>query len=489
MREETLDPQDWEAFRVLAHRMVDQMLDVQRTVRERPVWRPVPDSVDGRFGEARPVKGQGAEAAYQDFLELVLPYPTGNDHPRFWGWAGGTGSPTGMMADMLAAGMNPVSGLFNDGSARVEEQVVNWMKAALGFPEDASGVLTSGGSVANMIALAVARDARAGFDVSQRGVGAEEGKLVFYVSAETHSSMFKSAKLLGLGKNAARIIPVDDALRMVVPELEAAITRDRRDGLRPFAVVGTAGTVNTGAVDDLQTIADVTAREGLWFHLDGAFGAMAALSPKTRALVSGLERADSLSFDFHKWMYVPYEAGCVLVRDAAAHRAAFSVHADYLKPLPRGTGAQPESTNLRSPQLSRGFKALKVWMTLKEHGFEKFGRLVAQNVEQARYLGGLVEADPRLELMAPVALNVVPLRFAPPGADPTVLNQLNRELLMRIQERGIAVPSSTYVRGQFTIRVCICNHRSRREDFDLFAREAVRIGEEIVEEAGLLQEA
>ena len=300
MREETLDPQDWEAFRALAHRMVDEMLDVQRTVRERPVWRPVPDAVDARFEEARPVDGQGAEATYEDFLELVLPYPTGTDHPRFWGWAGGTGSPTGMMAEMLAAGMNSVSGLFNDGAARVEEQVVNWMKDALGFPEDASGVLTSGGSVANLIALAVGRDARAGFDVSQRGVGAEQGKLVFYVSAETHSSMFKSAKLLGLGKDAVRVIPVDDALRMVVPELEAAIARDRREGLRPFAVVGTAGTINTGAIDDLQAIADVTAREALWFHVDGAFGAMAALSPRTRALVSGLERADSVAFDFHK---------------------------------------------------------------------------------------------------------------------------------------------------------------------------------------------
>ena len=487
MREETLDPQDWDAFRALAYRMVDQMLDGQRTVRERPVWRPVPDHVDARFGEGRPAQGQGVEATYKDFLELILPYPTGTDHPRFWGWAGGTGSPTGMMADMLAAGMNAVPGPFNDAAARVETQVVNWMKAALGFPEDASGVFTSGGSVANLIGLAVGRDACAGYDVSERGVGAEEGKLVFYASSETHSSIFKAAKLLGLGKDAVRVIPVDDELRMVIPDLEAAIVRDRSEGMRPFAVVGTAGTINTGSIDDLDAIADVAAREGLWFHLDGAFGAMAALSPETQGLVPGMERADSLAFDFHKWMYVPYEAGCVLIRNKAAHRAAFSVHADYLRPLPRGTGAQPESTNLRSPQLSRSFKALKVWMTLKEHGFEKFGRLVAQNVEQARYLGGLVEEDPRFELMAPVALNVVAFRFAPTGVDPAKLEELNRELLMRIQEQGIAVPSSTHVRGEFTIRVCICNHRSWREDFDLFAREAVRIGEDILEEAGLLQ--
>jgi glutamate/tyrosine decarboxylase-like PLP-dependent enzyme len=395
----------------------------------------------------------------------------------------------GMMAEMLAAGMNSVSGLFNDGAARVERQVVSWMKAALDMPLDASGVFTSGGSVANLIGLAVGRDACAGYDVTGRGVGAEAGKLVLYASSETHSSIFKSAKLLGLGQDAVRVVPVDERLRMDLTELERMIRVDREHGLRPFAVVGTAGTINTGSVDDLDGIADITAREGLWFHVDGAFGAMAALSPETRHLVSGLGRADSLAFDFHKWMYVPYEAGCVMIRDASAHRASFSVQAAYLDPLSRGTGAQPESTNQRSPQLSRGFKALKVWMTLKEHGFEKFGRLVSQNVRQARYLGGLVEAEQRLELMAPVALNVVPFRFAPPDLDPEASDGVNRELLMRIQEQGIAVPSHTRVNGRFTIRVCICNHRSRREDFDLLLRETVRIGEEIMEEAGLLQEA
>ncbi len=487
--EETLDPQDWEAFRSLAHRMVDRMLDAQRTVRERPAWRPVPAGVEARFREDRPMKGIGAEAAYSDFLELVLPYPTGNDHPRFWGWAGGTGSPMGMMAEMLAAGMNSVPGLFNDAAARVERQVVDWMKVALGMPAEASGVFTSGGSVANLIGLAVGRDARSGYDVTGRGVGAEGGKLVLYASAETHSSIFKAAKLLGLGQDAVRVVPVDDRLEMDLRALAGMIAGDRERGLRPFAVIGTAGTINTGSLDDLDGIADIADREGLWFHADGAFGAMAALSPETRGLVSGLGRADSLAFDFHKWMYVPYEAGCVMVRDASAHRASFSVKAAYLDPLARGTGAQPESTNRTSQQLSRGFKALKVWMTLKEHGFEKFGRLVEQNVRQARYLGELVEAEPRLELMAPVALNVVPFRFAGPDLDSAMLDDVNQELLMRIQEQGIAVPSSTRVGGRFTIRVCICNHRSRQEDFDLLVQEAVRIGEEILNEAGLLQKA
>jgi glutamate/tyrosine decarboxylase-like PLP-dependent enzyme len=385
-----------------------------------------------------------------------------------------------MMAEMLAAGMNSVPGPFNDGAARVERQVVDWMKAALGMPVEASGVFTSGGSVANLIALAVGRDARSGYDVTGRGVGAEGGKLVLYASSETHSSIFKSAKLLGLGQDAVRVVSVDDRLRMDLDALVAMIAADRERGLRPFGVVGTAGTINTGSVDDLDGIADIAARDGLWFHVDGAFGAMAALSPETRGLVSGLARADSLAFDFHKWMYVPYEAGCVIVRDASAHQASLSVQAAYLDPLSRGTGAQPDSTNLRSPQLSRGFKALKVWMTLKEHGFEKFGRLVAQNVRQAAYLGSLVEAEPSLQLMAPVALNVVPFRFVVPGVDPVVLDEVNQEVLMRVQEQGIAVPSSTRVTGRFALRVCICNHRSRREDFELLVREVVRIGEEVV---------
>ena len=310
--------------------------------------------------------------------------------------------------------------------------------------------------------------------------------MVLYASSETHSSIFKSAKLLGLGQDAVRVVPVDDRLEMELTELERMIVHDREQGLRPFAVVGTAGTINTGSVDDLDGIADIAAREGLWFHVDGAFGAMAALSPETRSLVSGLGRADSLAFDFHKWMYVPYEAGCVMIRDVSDHRASFSVHAAYLDPPARGTGAQPESTNLRSPQLSRGFKALKVWMTLKEHGFEKFGRLVQQNVRQARYLGELVDEEPRLELMAPVALNVVAFRFAPADLDSSALDDVNQELLIRIQEQGIAVPSSTRVGGRFTIRVCICNHRSRRKDFDLLVQEVVRIGKEIMEEAGTL---
>ena len=235
--EETLDPPDWEEFRELAHRMVDRMIDYQRDVPGTPAWRPVPEEIDQRFRSPVPQSGAGAEGAYEDFLELVLPYPTGLHHPRWWGWAGGTGSPMGMMASLLGAGMNSVPGNFNDAASRVEAQLLSWMKSVMGFPEDASGIVTSGGSVANIIALTVARDARAGSDVVNDGVGAAPGRLVLYASSEVHSSVFKAAKMLGLGRDAVRLVPVDDDFRIRIPDLQDRIARDRIAGLRPFAVI------------------------------------------------------------------------------------------------------------------------------------------------------------------------------------------------------------------------------------------------------------
>jgi glutamate/tyrosine decarboxylase-like PLP-dependent enzyme len=353
------------------------------------------------------------------------------------------------------------------------------MKTLMGFPSSASGIVTSGGSVANIVGLTVARDARVKADVINGGVRAAAGRPLLYASSEVHSSVFKAAKLLGLGRDAVRLAGVDGAYRVRVYAVREMIEGDLAAGHRPFAIVGTAGTINTGAVDDLHALADLAAEFGLWFHVDGAFGAMAALSPETRALVDGLQRADSLAFDFHKWMYVNYEAGCVLIRDAEAHRRSFSAGGDYLEPLPRGVGARPDTAGNRGEQLSRGFKALKPWMTIRQQGVAKFGRLVAQNVRQARYLAGLIDASNRLERVAPVELNVVAFRHDDPSLPTDQRDHVNRELLMRIQERGIAIPSSTMLEGRFTLRVCICNHRSRLSDFDDFVAAAEQIVDEI----------
>ncbi len=472
--EESLDPRDWDEFRHLAHRALDQMIDLQRDVRRRPVWRPVPEEVDRRFLEGPPMRGLGTAAALREFHDLVLPYPLGNTHPRFWGWAAGTGSPTGMLADMLAAGLNPVAGVFNDSASRVEAQLLEWMKAVLSFPQGAGGIVTSGGSVANLVGLTVARDAKLGSEVGANGL-AGEARPVLYASSEVHSSVTKAAKILGLGETGVRLIGVDEHYRIRLPELASGVQRDRAAGCKPFAVVGTAGTINTGAVDDLSALAGLAAREDLWFHVDGAFGALAALSPETRGLVAGMERADSLAFDFHKWMHAPYEAGCVLVRDREAHRRSFTVGAEYLRPLERGPARQPDNSYLKGPQLSRGFKALKVWLALKEQGIEKFGRLVAQNVRQAQYLARLIDSSPLYTRVAPVGLNIVAFRHEAHELTAELGDEINREVLLRLQEQGIAVPSATVLNGRFTIRVCVCNHRSRMDDFDLFVQAAETI--------------
>jgi glutamate/tyrosine decarboxylase-like PLP-dependent enzyme len=272
---------------------------------------------------------------------------------------------------------------------------------------------------------------------------------------------------------------VDDQYRVDIAALKAAIAEDRAAGHRPICVIGNAGTVNTGATDDLQALASICREEGLWFHVDGAFGAFAALAPSLRATVAGMERADSIAVDLHKWGYLPFEVGLALVRDPEAHRATFATSSRYLDATPRGPVAGGFPFADLGMQLSRGFRALKVWMSLKAHGADAWGRLVEQNVTQARHLRERVQAEPRLELLAPAPLNIVCFRYVAPGLDAAALNAVNEEILLRVQERGIAVPSSTVLGGRFALRVAITNHRSRLEDFDLFLDAVLAIGAEL----------
>ena len=479
--ERTLDPvgpKEWDELRALGHRMLDDMLDYLRTVRERAAWRPVPPDVRRRLSEPVPHGPTPAEAVYEQFTRDVLPYPTGNVHPRFWGWVIGTGTPLAMLADMLASGMNPQVAEFDDAPAVVENQVIGWLVELLGMPAGTHGLLVSGGSMANFVGLAVARNARAGYDVRERGVqGSDQPQLLVYESTETHSSVRKAVELLGLGNQALRRIPVAADYTIDVAALRHAIAEDRAAGHRPICVVGNAGTVNTGATDDLPALAALCRDEGLWLHVDGAFGALAALAPALRPLVRGIEQADSVAFDLHKWMYLPYEVGCTLVRDQVAHRATFNVTPAYLAAFERGIAAGGFPFAERGVQLSRGFRALKVWMSLKAHGVDAFAQLIEQNVQQAAYLVGLIQAHPRLELLAPAPLNVVCFRYSAPGADEKTLNELNQEILLQIQESGLAVPSTTVLGERLAIRVAITNHRSRREDFDLLVRAVVERGD------------
>ncbi len=478
--EETLDPENWDEMRALGHRMVEDMITYLQTVRERPVWRALPPSVKAHLQQPVPLAPQGAEGAYQDFVEHVLPYPHGNIHPRYWGFVNGTGSALGALSEMLAATMNPNVGGADHSAIYVEEQVLDWCKEMLGFPQSASGLLVSGGSMANLIGLAVARNAKAGFDIRKEGVAAAPGMMTVYCSTETHSSVQKAVELMGLGSKALRKIPVDNNYRMAFSQLEKMIAEDRAAGHLPICVVGNAGTVNTGAIDPLAQISDLCRREKIWFHVDGAFGALAYLAPEMRRALHGMEAADSLAFDLHKWMYMPYEAGCVLIKDRTAHRNAFTLVPEYLVQHERGLSGGPFWLANYGIQLSRGFRALKVWLLLKEHGVDKYRRLIRQNIAQARYLAQLVEQNAELELVAPVALNVVCFRFNPKNMSEEKLNEVNRQILMELHERGIASPTSTILHGTYALRAAITNHRSRKEDFDVLVAETLRLGAEML---------
>ncbi len=482
--DETLDPKDWDEIRKLGHRMLDDMLDYLSTLRERPAWQPVPESVKDYLREPLPKEPQAASVVYKEFVENVLPYTNGNRHPRFWGWVQGNGTPLGMLADMLASGLNPHVAGFDQAPTLVEHQVLAWLTELMGMPPETSGILVGGGTMANIIGLVVARHAKAGFDVREQGLqGNGHPMLTLYGSTETHGWGQKAAELMGLGNRAFHRVPVDDDFRIDLNALRRAVDQDRHAGHKPFCVIGNAGTVNTGAIDDLAALAKFCREECLWFHVDGAFGALARVVPSLAQLVGGIEQADSLAFDLHKWMYLPFEVACVLVRDAKAHRETFTLTPSYLAETSRGVIAGGLPFAERGLELTRSFRALKVWMSLKAHGINAFSRLIEQNVRQARFCADLIEAHPDLELVAPVALNIVCFRFAPKDSPSDDLNRVNEEILLRIQESGLAVPSSTRIGNAFALRIAITNHRSKSEDFDLLVKSVSEIGRAVASES------
>ena len=482
LAEETLDPADWTAARVLAHRMVDDAIDHLGGVRDRPLWQKMPASVRAGFAEAVPRGPQPLEAVYSEITAHLMPYPMGNIHPRFWMWYMGAGNFTGALGDFLAAIDGSNLGTGNMAAGLLDRQVTGWIRDMMGFPEGSSGTLVNGGSMANIIGLMAARNAMAGVDLRQDGVAMMPQPLRFYASDQVHSCHFKAMNLLGLGKTALCKVPSDDAFRLDVAALKAMVHLDRAKGHRPACVIATAGTTNTGSIDDLTAIADLCRDEGLWLHVDGCIGALIAIAPENRRLVAGMDRADSLALDLHKGLHAPFDVGCALVRDRRLHRRTFAEDAEYLQNMSRGIAAA-EHLHDYSLDTSRGFRALKIWMMLKEHGVEKFGRLIDQGIAQAQYLTGLIARQPFLEQMAPTVTDIVCFRYNPGGLNEAALRNLNIEIMLHLQETGVAALSDTTLHGHHCLRAAICNHRTRRADLDLLVTEVLRTGRQVAKEA------
>jgi aromatic-L-amino-acid decarboxylase len=452
----SLDPADWGALRTLGHRMLDDMFDTLANIAEGPVWRQMPDAVRNEFASKLPSEPAAPVEVYADFQRLIAPYAVGNRHPRFLGWVHGGGTAIGMLAEMLAGGLNANCGGRDHAPIECERQVIRWAAEIVGLPADSSGLLMSGTSMANFAAILVARTAALGGTARQQGVGGPG--LVGYAATGVHLCVARGFDMAGLGSEALRLIDCDAHHRIRLDVLRARVAQDRATGKTPFLVVGTAGSVDTGAIDDLTALADFCAEEGLWFHVDAAFGAIAMLSPRLRELFAGMERSDSVAFDFHKWAQVPYECGCLLVRDAAAHRAAFARAADYLRRAPRGLAAgNPWPVDL-GPELSRGFRALKVWMTLKAYGVARIGEVAGHCCALARDFAARIDAEPALERVAPVALNVVCFRVR--AAD----NARHADLAADLQEAGQAVLSTTTIGGRVVLRAAFVNHRTTTDD-------------------------
>ncbi|WP_229259947.1 pyridoxal phosphate-dependent decarboxylase family protein [Duganella aquatilis] len=466
-----LDPADWQQFRAQGHRMLDDMIDYLQDIRQRPVWQPIPDDARAAFRSGMPAQGSELAAVHQQFMQHILPNAIGNTHPGFFGWVHGGGTPVGMLAEMLAAGLNANCGGRDHIPIEVERQIVRWMAELFGFPATASGLFVTGSSMANMIALLVARFRALGREVRSHGIPPKR-QLVAYASAGAHGCIAQAMDLAGLGSANLRKIPMNAQFQMDVVALETAITADRQAGLQPFFVAGTAGTVDVGAIDELPLLAAVCERNGLWFHVDGAYGALAALAPALRPLLDGIELADSVACDFHKWGQVPYDAGFILVRDGAMHLDTFASRDTYLRRDARGMAANSPWPCDFGPDLSRGFRALKTWFTFQVFGAERIGQVINETCLLARYLEERVAAQPELELLAPVALNIVCFRYRAAGD----VDAFNAGLVADVQESGIAAPSATTIRGKLAIRVAIVNHRTGQQDIDALLDAVLKLG-------------
>ncbi len=455
----SLDPTDWDELRRDGHRMLDGMFDHMQSLRNQRVWQPPSPATLNAIREPLPRTPAPLRDVHAQFASSILPYSSGNAHPGFMGWVQGGGTPVGMLAEMLAAGMNANCGGRDHMAIEVERQMAAWTRDLFGFPETAGGLFVTGTSQANFMGVLIARTRALGAPVRDRGLTAIGRHLIAYTSAAAHGCIARAMEMAGLGRAQLRLIPVDAGHRIRLAALRQAIAHDRASGMQPFLLIGTAGTVDVGAIDDLTALADIARAERLHYHIDGAFGALAILAPSLAPLLAGMERADSLAFDWHKWGQVPYDSGFLLVRDGALQRQTFAADAAYLRRAERGLAGGDWWPCDYGPDLSRGFRALKTWFTLKAYGADAIGEVIAGTVALAQRLATRIVAEPELELLGPVPLNIVCFGYRCTDAD-----RLNAEIVADLHELGRVAPSLTTIGGRTVIRAAIVNHRTSAED-------------------------
>ncbi|HEY3170550.1 MAG TPA: pyridoxal-dependent decarboxylase [Thermoanaerobaculia bacterium] len=470
--------------RRLGYLAADAVAEHREKLESRPVFGKVGRDAS-LFDEPLPEEGRPFEEVLDFVREHVIPFPFGNSHPRFFGFINATADPVGITADYLAAAMNPNCWGGDHAAVHVEIEVMRWIAQILGYPGTAEGILVSGGSMANYTALAAARRAVTPGNVREDGLAGEgRPRLVVYASDQVHHCVDKAVDLLGIGTRQLRKIETDRRFRIRVKLLEKSIEEDRKAGLVPAIVVGTAGTVNTGAIDPLEELAEICRRESLWFHVDGAYGAMAKLSSDLAPLFAGIERADSIAADPHKWLYVPYEAGATLLREAGRLSATFRKFPEYLTTDPDSPFPGPVWFAERGVELSRGFKALKVWMGLKTHGTRAYARAIENDVALARFLSEEVDRRPDFERMAEQVLSIANFRYKPVGGTLSEedLDGLNRRIVNRLVGDGSFLLAPTILKGRTAMRACIVNFRTAEHDLEFLLEEAARVGRELVQE-------
>ncbi|MEO7001044.1 MAG: pyridoxal-dependent decarboxylase [Ktedonobacterales bacterium] len=480
---------DLETFRRLGHTAVDMATDYLIGVRQRPVFQPMtPDErrrlMESDLGDV----GLDPERLLSFVHDEVFTHPMGNGHPRFFGWVNSPPALMGVLADFLAAVIDPSCAGGDHAAIYLEHVTLRWLMDLVGFPQEGSaGLLVSGGSMASLTCLAAARHwtmQQLGSDDRVDGVRQERQPLVLYMSAEGHSCVQKAAELLGIGKTYVRVLPTDDEFRFDLAALQAAIQADRAVGYQPFCVASSAGTVNTGAIDPLADLADLCAQERLWLHVDGAYGAFGRLDASVAPFLAGLERADSLALDPHKWLSVPVECGCALVRDGALLRSVFSLVPPYLQvEAGKGFAGLPWFSEYGFQQ-TRGFRALKVWMTLQAAGRQGLNQRITRHNRLARQLADLIDTAPDLERLAPVTLSVVCFRYAPPTLcdDAAALERLNRALVPYLQSAGDVFLTGTTLHERFALRVCILHDATTEVDLRALLTHVRQAGQAIVTE-------